>query len=109
MPDATPPTSKPIELFISYVTEDSEISDALNNVLNDTFGNDLKVFLDKVAIQQGADLRIALGDGCAPRTFSSLLARGTTAPPSTGQDTNLGSSRLVIWSSAKTVRFGATS
>ena len=46
-----------LKLFISYVHEDGEICDAVNNALTSAFGDNIRIFIDKVSIQQGHNIR----------------------------------------------------
>lgn len=43
-------------VFISYVHEDKGITDALNNALQNAFGQQVEVFVDRVSMQQGGDI-----------------------------------------------------
>jgi hypothetical protein len=45
-----------LTLFISYVHEDVAIATALSNLIQNVFGSDVAVFLDKVAIQHGDNI-----------------------------------------------------
>jgi len=81
MPVAAEPTPpNPIELFISYVSEDKVIADAVNNGLTDAFGKDVNVFLDTVSIQQGADLKASIGDRLLTADVLIVISTGHERP-----------------------------
>jgi hypothetical protein len=49
-----------LTIFISYVHDDGTLSDALSNAIQDAFGPDIAVFLDKVSIQQGENIQASI-------------------------------------------------
>ena len=55
-PTSAPPDSK-LTIFISYVREDEVVTTAMSNALQGAFGTDITVFMDKVSIQQGDNIR----------------------------------------------------
>ena len=80
MPPAVVIPSKPIELFISYVNEDRDISKAVYNALTDAFGNDLQVFFDTVAIQQGSDLKESIASRLQTADVLVVISTGHERP-----------------------------
>jgi hypothetical protein len=71
---------KELTVFISYVREDAVISTALNNALQDAFGKDIKVFVDKVSIQQGDNIRETIEANLAKADVLAVVSTGIERP-----------------------------
>lgn len=81
LPAANPAhESAKLTIFISYVHEDSGISDALNNLIQDTFGSDVAVFIDKVSIQQGENIRSSIDVNLAKADVLAVVSTSTESP-----------------------------
>src|SRR5579872_1261760 len=72
-------TSK-LTIFISYVHEDMDIATALNNTIVDAFGNDVAVFLDKVRIQQGENIRASINANLQKADILAVVSTGVDGP-----------------------------
>ena len=73
------PDSK-LTVFISYVHEDSEICDALNNALQSAFGEKVKVFVDRKSIEAGESIRQAILVSLADADILVVISTGTDRP-----------------------------
>ncbi len=72
--------SPKLTIFISYIHEDSGISDALNNLIQDTFGSDIAVFIDKVSIQQGENIRASIAVNLAKADILAVVSTSIESP-----------------------------
>ncbi len=77
---AAPAAAPKLTLFISYVHEDGVISDALNNALNDAFGSDVQVFMDKVSIQQGENIHTSIDANLKKADVLVVVSTGLQIP-----------------------------
>ncbi len=69
-----------LTIFISYIHEDSGISDALNNLIQNAFGTEVAVFLDKVSIQQGEEIRAAIDLSLAKADMLAVVCTTSENP-----------------------------
>jgi hypothetical protein len=69
-----------LTIFISYVHEDSGISDALNNLIQNTFGSDVAVFIDKVSIQQGENIHTSVDVNLAEADILAVVCTSSESP-----------------------------
>jgi uncharacterized protein Yka (UPF0111/DUF47 family) len=69
-----------LTIFISYVHEDSGISDALNNLIQNAFGSDVAVFIDKVSIQQGEDIHVTIDVNLAKADILAVVSTNSDSP-----------------------------
>ncbi len=67
-------------IFISYVHEDSGIANALNNLINDSFGSDVTVFMDKVSIQQSENIRASIDENLTKADILAVVSTGIDGP-----------------------------
>ena len=74
------PTDPKLTIFISYVREDAMITAALNNALQNAFGKDITVFVDKVSIQQGDNIRQVIEANLAKSDVLAIVSTGTERP-----------------------------
>jgi len=70
----------PLTVFISYVNEDWAIASALNNMLTSAFGSDVKVFIDKVTIQQGDNIQKAIEENLEKSDLLAIVSTGIERP-----------------------------
>jgi hypothetical protein len=77
MSDGTPPK---LTIFISYFHEDAGIAGALNNVIQDAFGSDVAVFIDKVSIQQGENIHTSIEANLAKADILAVVSTGVGGP-----------------------------
>jgi len=52
------------------------IAGALNNVIQDAFGSDVAVFIDKVSIQQGENIHTSIEANLAKQIYSAVVSTG---------------------------------
>lgn len=69
-----------LSVFISYAREDGDIVDALNNALSYAFGDALAVFVDRVSLQQGDDLRGAINAHLDRADVLMVVSTGVERP-----------------------------
>ena len=69
-----------LTIFISYVREDGMITAALNNALQNAFGKDITVFVDRVSIQQGDNIRQVIEANLAKSDVLAIVSTGTERP-----------------------------
>lgn len=77
MSDGTPPK---LTIFISYFHEDAGIAGALNNVIQDAFGSDVAVFIDKVSIQQGENIHTSVDANLGKADILAVVSTGVGGP-----------------------------
>jgi hypothetical protein len=65
-----------LTIFISYVHEDFGIAGALNNAVQNAFGSDVAVFIDKVSIQQGENIRARIDAGLTKSDILAVVSTG---------------------------------
>jgi hypothetical protein len=65
-----------LTIFISYVHEDFGIAGALNNAIQNAFGSDVAVFIDKVTIQQGENIRATIDASLAKSDILAVVSTG---------------------------------
>ncbi|HWO15397.1 MAG TPA: toll/interleukin-1 receptor domain-containing protein [Solirubrobacterales bacterium] len=78
-PTSAPPDSK-LTIFISYVREDEVVTTAMSNALQGAFGTDITVFMDKVSIQQGDNIRQVIEANLAKSDVLVIVSTGTERP-----------------------------
>ncbi len=75
-----PDSTSKLTIFVSYVHEDLEIATALNNTIVDAFGNDVAVFIDKVRIQQGDNVRTSINENLQKADILAVVSTGVDGP-----------------------------
>jgi hypothetical protein len=65
-----------LTIFISYVHEDFGIAAALNNAIQNAFGSDVAVFIDKVSIQQGENIHSTIDASLAKSDILAVVSTG---------------------------------
>lgn len=69
-----------ITIFISYVHEDFGIAGALNNMLQNAFGSEVAVFLDKVAIQHGDNILTSINANLEKADILAVVSTDAKGP-----------------------------